>query len=77
MKMVQCVRPSPLTPKPWNKGCGKATLADETCSMSYLSAQIAVVLDLGSERNSLQFILTRIRDLISFHPRAYNLIFKV
>lgn len=73
MNMAQYVRLSPLTPKPWNKGCDKA---DKTCNMSYLSAQTAVMLDLGSERNFLQLILTRISDLISF-PQAYNLIFKV
>lgn len=59
------------------KGCDRAAMADKACSMSYLSAQRAVVLDLGSERHLLQLILTRIRDIICFHPRAHNLIFKV
>lgn len=61
----------------WKKGCDKRRLTDKTYNLSYLSAQTAIVLDLGSERNFLQLTLTRIRDLICFLPRACNLIFKV
>lgn len=60
---------------PHSKGCDKAPLADKICCMSYLSAQSAVVLDLGSKINFLHLILTRIRDVICFHLGAYDFIY--